>query len=233
MSISYYIIVISGCHKSITNDCEKYELEKKQWKQCSSISQPKFKFSASMMSESKILIFGGKIANGCRSDEIELYDAEKNIWKVLHVKLNRPRSSMATIADNKGVYMSGGSDGVILSSFSYLNFSTLEWIKLVDMNYKREEHGLTLGTDNKVYAIGGFDGKECLRSVERFDVEKGRWEKLSSLLVPRRSLCVVTLPDGIYALGGFDGTHCLASVEKYCIYIDIAYLRINGVVVIL
>ena len=214
MTVSNYIIVISGCHKSFTSDCEKYEIEKKQWKPCASISQPKFKFSASMMSESKILIFGGRTVNGTRCDEIELYDAEKNAWKVLRVKLSKPRSSMASISDSKGVYISGGSDGTILNSFSYLNFLTLEWIKLCDMNYKREEHGMAIGTDNKVYAIGGFDGKECLKVAERFDIEKGRWEKIASMINQRRSLCVVTLPDGIYAIGGFDGSHYLSSVEK-------------------
>jgi hypothetical protein len=121
---------------------------------------------------------------------------------------------MATVSNSKGIYLSGGSDGSILSSFSFLNCSTFEWVTLSDMHHKREEHGITIGTDNKVYAIGGFDGKECLKFVERYDIEKGKWENLSSLLVPRRSLCVVTLPDGIYALGGYDGSRCLASIEK-------------------
>ncbi len=80
---------------------------------------------------------------------------------------------------------------------------------------KREEHGLAIGPDRKVYAVGGFDGKACLAAAERYDPRTGQWEKIADLKTARRSLCAVALPDGIYAIGGYDGTRYLGTVERY------------------
>lgn len=83
------------------------------------------------------------------------------------------------------------------------------------MKNKREEHGFTLGPDGKFYAIGGFNGKTCLSSVERYDPITNKWESIANLNTQRRSLSSVALPDGVYALGGYNGEKYLTSVEKY------------------
>lgn len=83
------------------------------------------------------------------------------------------------------------------------------------MKYKREEHGFAIGPDSKLYAIGGFDGKKCLNTAERYNIHTGQWEEIKPLHHARRSLSAVSLPDGIYALGGYDGHNYLRSVEKY------------------
>ena len=83
------------------------------------------------------------------------------------------------------------------------------------MKYKREEHGFTMGPDGKLYSVGGFNGKSCLKTVERYNIQTNVWEEVAPLNVARRSLCAVALPDGVYALGGYDGEKYLSSVEKY------------------
>ena len=83
------------------------------------------------------------------------------------------------------------------------------------MIIKREEHGFTVGPDGKFYAVGGFNGKQCLNNAERYNIHTGKWEEIASLNRSRRSLCLVSLPDGVYALGGYDGENYLNSVEKY------------------
>lgn len=88
--------------------------------------------------------------------------------------------------------------------------------QLGKMNERRDELGVTLGLDGKIYAIGGFGGSKnsCLQSAERYDPKTNKWEAIASLNTPRRALTAVTLPDGIYAIGGFDGQNYLSSVEK-------------------
>jgi len=113
------------------------------------------------------------------------------------------------------VYICGGSDGHIARSLESLNLVTNQWKSLERMKYKREEHGFTLGPDGKLYAIAGFSGKHCLGTAERYDIQKNRWEEITPLKTPRRSLSAVALPDGIYALGGYDGENYLSSVEKF------------------
>lgn len=83
------------------------------------------------------------------------------------------------------------------------------------MNSKREEHGFVVGPDKKLYAIGGYNGKKCLSSAERYDPEKDCWEEIAPLLFSRRSLSAVALPDGVYAIGGYNGENYLSSVERY------------------
>ena len=70
---------------------------------------------------------------------------------------------------------------------------------------------------NKIYAIGGFGGKENqpLKSVEVFDPKLQKWKQIAAMNQPRRALAAAVLADGIYAIGGFDGTSYLSSVEKY------------------
>jgi kelch-like protein 19 len=81
----------------------------------------------------------------------------------------------------------------------------------------RDELAVCLGKDGKVYAIGGFGGRnnEPLASVEVFDIRTEKWARAPSLNIPRRALAAAALADGIYAIGGFDGTRNLNSVEKY------------------
>ena len=57
------------------------------------------------------------------------------------------------------------------------------------MSLKRTELSVTLGIDNKIYAIGGFGGIgfSYLNSVERYDIKKNIWESVSNLNIPRRA----------------------------------------------
>ena len=72
-------------------------------------------------------------------------------------------------------------------------------------------------SNNKIYAIGGFGGKENqpLKSVEVYDPKVEKWKMVPSMNEPRRALAAAVLADGIYAIGGFDGQTYLNSVEKY------------------
>jgi len=73
---------------------------------------------------------------------------------------------------------------------------------------RRDELAVTMGLDNKIYAIGGFGGDNnmCMKTAERYNLLTNQWERIASLRIPRRAHSAVTLPDGIYAIGGFDGT---------------------------
>ena len=67
-----------------------------------------------------------------------------------------------------------------------------------------------------IYAIGGYNGKEYVNSVERYDFFTNQWHGISSMKKPRCTLSAVTSPDCqyIYAIGGFNGS-ALNSVERY------------------
>ena len=54
---------------------------------------------------------------------------------------------------------------------------------------------------NYIYAVGGYDGVSQLNSVERYDVEKDRWEFVSSMNSRRSALSVDVVGGKLYALG--------------------------------
>ena len=194
--------------------CERFDIQKGIWKECKQMTKARSKFAAVSTIDSKVLILGGKFINTHRTDEIEIYDPLKDEWLSCPLKLHKGKSSFAAISDGAGVYVCGGSDGSVLSSFHYLDINAKEWKGLPDMITKREELGLAFGPDKKIYAIGGYNGKECLKSGERYNIEAKKWEQIAPMNTPRRSLCAVALPDGIYVMGGYDGAHYLSSCEK-------------------
>ena len=52
-----------------------------------------------------------------------------------------------------------------------------QWRNLPDMTARRDSLGLAV-MDNKLYAVGGRDGRQALASAEVFDPVSGAWARL-------------------------------------------------------
>lgn len=113
------------------------------------------------------------------------------------------------------MYIIGGSSNKTLNSCEYFDYSAKKWKAIATMKICREEHGVILGPDNKIYSIGGHDGKCCLGTVERYDPKINAWTFLSGLKTKRQGLCSVIQGNDIYAIGGRNSEKYLNSVEKY------------------
>jgi len=58
------------------------------------------------------------------------------------------------------MYICGGNDGKsILHTFESYNFKTKKWTELPSLKVRRDELAITVGSDSKIYAIGGFGGQ--------------------------------------------------------------------------
>ncbi|KAF3775093.1 Kelch-like protein 12 [Nymphaea thermarum] len=80
--------------------------------------------------------------------------------------------------------------------------------------YRRFSHAaVELG--GAVYVVGGYDGKEYLRSTERYDPREVSWTRLDSMSSRRGCPSLVVLNEKLYALGGYDGRSFLSSVEMF------------------
>jgi N-acetylneuraminic acid mutarotase len=112
------------------------------------------------ISKSRILIFGGKLADGQRSGEIEEYNMKTNKFKVLPFKLPKPRSGFAACVkrDEGRIFFCGGNSGSVLRKFDCLDLKKGKWSRCPEMLHKRDELAVALGPDGKVYAIGGYGG---------------------------------------------------------------------------
>jgi len=111
----------------------------------------------------------------------------------------------------------GGNDGQVQNRVEFMNLWDSLRPKCASMISRRDELAACLGPDGKIYAIGGYGGptnSSCLRSVERYDPVKNKWEPVAQMNEGRRALAAVSMPDGIYAIGGYNGKDYISSGEK-------------------
>lgn len=62
------------------------------------------------------------------------------------------------------------------------------------MNIGRDAIGVALLGDSLI-AVGGYDGVQYLKTVEKYDAEKNEWTPLAPLNYNRAGACVVTVPN--------------------------------------
>lgn len=62
-----------------------------------------------------------------------------------------------------------------------------------------------------MYAVGGHDGVNYLKTVERYDPESNEWTYVASMGARRGGVGVATLHGHLYATGGYDGTSNLST----------------------
>ena len=54
----------------------------------------------------------------------------------------------------------GGNDGRVLRKVDVLDLHSMNWEKMPSMLVKRDELAVTIGPDNKIYAVGGYGGTD-------------------------------------------------------------------------
>jgi hypothetical protein len=88
------------------------------------------------------------------------------------------------------------------------------------MNQKRKGCSVVCMPDG-LYVMGGFDGCQYLKSVEKYDFSAKRWKYIEDMTYPRClfSCCISSDLQFIYVAGGYDGKP-LSSIERY----DIIYI---------
>ncbi|GMR43354.1 hypothetical protein PMAYCL1PPCAC_13549, partial [Pristionchus mayeri] len=88
------------------------------------------------------------------------------------------------------------------------------WTACKSMTSVRSRIGIAVH-ERKVYALGGFDGKDRLDLCEAFDTESNEWSTLPPLHRKRSAMATATLDGIIYVCGGYDGVSSLACVETF------------------
>ena len=105
------------------------------------------------------------------------------------------------------LFIVGGYDATLPtyhSSLWCLDLRSMHWTKLTSMEYRRCYIGTCVWRD-QIVAIGGHDGQERHRAVERYDPQTNIWHEMASLNQPRSDAAVVNFADRIFVIGGFDG----------------------------
>jgi hypothetical protein len=96
---------------------------------------------------------------------------------------------------------------------------------LKSMNIKRYGHS-SIYLNHYIYVIGGYDHIDnsqtsilsTLKSCERFDIRKNKWEHICNLNHPRAFTSSTVIKNNIFIFGGMYNEKILSSIEKYDIY---------------
>lgn len=121
------------------------------------------------------------------------------------------------ICETQGyIYVVGGLNrhGDSLSTVEFYDPHAGEWQLAAPMSMLRSRLGVAV-LRGKLYAFGGYNGKDRLASVEVYDAVREQWATISSMQCKRSALGATSLGDLIYVCGGYDGVTSLNSVERY------------------
>jgi len=114
------------------------------------------------------------------------------------------------------IYAVGGQtkSGNSLSTVEVYDPIAGRWKDAEAMSMLRSRVGVAV-MQNRLYAIGGYNGQERLNTVEVFDAQTGRWSKVASMNCKRSAVGAVAVNDHLYVCGGFDGLSSLDTVERF------------------
>jgi len=107
----------------------------------------------------------------------------------------------------------GNFEGYPKSTFA---FDTIKksWMDKAPMN-ERRCYVASATLMNKIYACGGYNAQERLRSVEIYDPVLDVWGLLPNMTEVRSDAAAVAFNNKIYVIGGFDGDQIHTSVEIF------------------
>lgn len=114
------------------------------------------------------------------------------------------------------IYAVGGltKSGDSLSTVEVYDPIVGRWQIAEAMTMLRSRVGVVV-MNNKMYAIGGYNGHERLSTVEVFDPVRKCWSKVASMNCKRSAVGAAALNDRLYVCGGYDGVSSLNTVESY------------------
>lgn len=139
-----------------------------------------------------------------------LHPSENSVPRQLG--MTRPRKG------RRALYVIGGiqkRDGTRSNRVQRFQMENHVWENLASMSCPRSGVGVCM-VGNYIYAIGGFNGMERVRSGEKYDPMTNTWSAITPMPTQRSSLSLVYFNGFIYALGGRNTSH-LRVVERYSV----------------
>ncbi|XP_019582021.1 kelch-like protein 35 isoform X1 [Rhinolophus sinicus] len=147
-----------------------------------------------------IVVIGGCDRTGLlKLPFADSYHPESRHWTPLPSLPGYMRSEFAACALRNDIYISGGH---INSRDVWMFSSHLHtWIKVASLHKGRWRHKMAV-VQGQLFAVGGFDGLQRLRSVERYDPFCNTWAAAAPLPEAVSSAAVAACAGQLYVIGG-------------------------------
>jgi hypothetical protein len=183
---------------------------------------PRYGMPAVVIDEN-IYVIGGSTPNGFRGDVIKINPEKQAITTLTETLLPRryqrfdtrtstvkklaplptPLRLPGAVTVGTNIYVIGGSDrtGKYAGTVAIYNTENDTWSEGAPMPAPRECSFVV--RDNKIYAVGGFNGVEAMTNFDVYDVATNSWTSLPPLPFTLSAHHIALLNGRIYAFGDF------------------------------
>ncbi|CAF0777365.1 unnamed protein product [Rotaria sp. Silwood1] len=173
-----YVYLIGGMEgDKCKSDCYRYDPKDNSWSTLASMNTERSETGIVYFND-KIYVFGGSTLSRCLSS-CEILTLSTNEWNFGPTMKENRRGCGAALYHNK-IFIIGGSNGITsLTSIEIFDPLTNEWLIHIngfhnELNIPRVGLGVTVCCD-RIYVIGGFDGRTFLKSIEVYDENFQQW----------------------------------------------------------
>jgi N-acetylneuraminic acid mutarotase len=195
------------------------------WATKTSLTTPRYAHTATLLSDGRVLVVGGKNTDGSSLSDVEIYDPVADSWAdgadlpAISPALTTPRANHAAILlpGNKVLVAGGEGEGAYLNSSVLYDVLSDTWaVTSGTMIATRSGHTATLTPNGNVLVVGGRNAA-ILSSAELYDPLLDSWTDDGLSMSTGRQLHTTTLlPFGdVLVVGGSDGANTLKSVDLY------------------
>lgn len=74
---------------------------------------------------------------------------------------------------------------------------------------------MTITAADKIYVTGGFNGQECMNTVECYDPKTNVWTHVTPMQTSRSGVSCIAYHERLYVIGGFNGIFRMSTGEKF------------------
>ena len=185
------------------------------WTTDTHLTTPRMDHTATLLTNSKILIVGGRNGFMIHSGA-EVYSPESRAWTQVSSMANKRHGHRATTLLDGRVLVTGGK-GTDLGSCEIFDPTTYQWSAANRLQMGRYNHISILLRTGHVLVAGGLGERNVIADVELYDPASDTWIKVDTLKVARHAHTATLLPDGtVLVAGGTDSDYAqLREVEVF------------------
>ena len=169
---------------------------------------------ATVINDHFIYLIGGKSEEGIIGT-LEQYDINSDEWQSLPEKPN-PVSGIEAALVRGSIYVPAGEmqDGSFSNVLETYNIAENSWGTKSPLPKKLSNYALA-SYEGQIFLFGGWDGKNVLDSVYRYDPSLDKWFEGESMPTPRMNASASVLNGQILVVGGTDNENILSTSESF------------------
>ncbi len=190
------VLIAGGYNGNYLDSTEFYDPKTKKFLPGPKLTVARSGHKAVTLNDGRVLLVGGTGTGWTFLSDAEIFDPRENKFTATGKMAVARESHTATLLKDGRVLIAGGHRGrrqaiTIFSSLEIFDPKNGKFETVGEMTIKRHKHDAILLNDGRVLIIGGaneLDGGGIYSSVETFDPNSNRTEKIGDLLEPRFKL---------------------------------------------